>query len=448
MDRRLVCATILLGTALFPSLSVVGCGAEEAFLVSPGIPGEAGTPTERDGADAALADAPSDSLSEGSFGNPIEELAGGYNHVCARRRHGEVYCWGANDSAQLGIPADDAGHATPVRVALPDGGALTATNIGAHGAYTCARLTDGAVRCWGGADFNIDEPYALGRGDGSQKNPPLPVRTPDGELRVDAGWIVAGYQDVCAGPVDDLYCWGGAQKTAIIGPATTELASPFALQSQLPGLRLLALGRTTACAVVQATSGSRDVPGAVKCWGSRDGDSLVLGVETSGATCDYAGNTLPCVRDPTDVPGLSAGVTDLAVTLTLACAVKDEEVWCWGNNKYRWIDPDAGDVPVPRPTRIAGLTGVLRIGVGDSFACALLKAEGTVHCWGVPAPGTSSSGLLQLDTGGNPVLKGAVQLAVSGGHVCARTAQSRVYCVGSAGGSVMPMGFAQEFVVP
>ena len=84
----------------------------------------------------------------------VAELALGGAHSCARTEAGEVYCWGSNDAAQLGL-ADEAPVSTcqslgrpcsptPRRVAVG-----RARRIVAGFAHTCALLGDGSVHCWG-----------------------------------------------------------------------------------------------------------------------------------------------------------------------------------------------------------------------------------------------------------------------------------------------------------
>lgn len=49
---------------------------------------------------------------------PALSIAAGNRHTCALLESGDLYCWGANDRGQLGVPAAPGG-AVPVRVVLP-----------------------------------------------------------------------------------------------------------------------------------------------------------------------------------------------------------------------------------------------------------------------------------------------------------------------------------------
>ena len=75
----------------------------------------------------------------------VVELAAGAFHTCARLTDGTVRCWGDNANGQLGQGSVSA------RITLPTAvpGIASAVEIAAAGAHTCARLSDSTVTCWG-----------------------------------------------------------------------------------------------------------------------------------------------------------------------------------------------------------------------------------------------------------------------------------------------------------
>jgi alpha-tubulin suppressor-like RCC1 family protein len=75
-------------------------------------------------------------------GAVVSAVALGERHTCALAG-GAVYCWGANDSAQLGIGALT-GQTVPATPAVASG--ATAVAVGQN--HACA-LAGGALRCWG-----------------------------------------------------------------------------------------------------------------------------------------------------------------------------------------------------------------------------------------------------------------------------------------------------------
>jgi alpha-tubulin suppressor-like RCC1 family protein len=90
------------------------------------------------------------------------QVAAGGAHTCTLYATGEVRCWGANDSGQLG---DDSmnGRPTPVPVTNLTGG----TSISAGRSHSCARTQSG-TRCWGNNQYGQ-------LGDGTQMNRLTPV---------------------------------------------------------------------------------------------------------------------------------------------------------------------------------------------------------------------------------------------------------------------------------
>jgi alpha-tubulin suppressor-like RCC1 family protein len=139
-------------------------------------------------------------------GKTITQIAAaGTFHTCALDSAGAAFCWGLNDFGQLGIgPRASSSVPAPVYT----GGVLagkTLTQLAAgHGNNTCALDSAGAAFCWG-----PNESGQLGDGTGTGSNVPAAVST-SGVLagKVLIG-ISAGYEHTCALSVaGTAYCWG------------------------------------------------------------------------------------------------------------------------------------------------------------------------------------------------------------------------------------------------
>lgn len=74
----------------------------------------------------------------------VLEVAVGETHSCAVDKDGAVWCWGSNQSLQLGAGGGEL-VSGPVEVPLPGPAAEVATGR----AHTCAVLRAGGVYCWG-----------------------------------------------------------------------------------------------------------------------------------------------------------------------------------------------------------------------------------------------------------------------------------------------------------
>jgi len=90
---------------------------------------------------------------------------GGY-HSCARLTNGRLRCWGANYSGQLGDGTAD-NRTTPV----PVPGLSGVAGLALGDEHSCARLTSGRLRCWG-ANYSGQ----LGDGTTDDRLTPVQVR--------------------------------------------------------------------------------------------------------------------------------------------------------------------------------------------------------------------------------------------------------------------------------
>ena len=72
-------------------------------------------------------------------------VVAGSDHTCALVANGEVRCWGANGSRQMG----DNTNTNRTTAVAPSGSLSGAVAIGAGREHTCAAFADGLVRCWG-----------------------------------------------------------------------------------------------------------------------------------------------------------------------------------------------------------------------------------------------------------------------------------------------------------
>jgi hypothetical protein len=104
-------------------------------------------PTPGDNVLAASATAATARLTAiGTVGFPASALAMGGTHACALTRSGDAYCWGTNRAGQLGIgTTDPMVHPLPARVS----GGLTFTSVVAGTWHSCGLTTSGDIYCWG-----------------------------------------------------------------------------------------------------------------------------------------------------------------------------------------------------------------------------------------------------------------------------------------------------------
>ena len=95
---------------------------------------------------------PVEVLGDAGVGNlsGIVSLTAGYQHVCALTSSGTVFCWGSNATGQLGNDTTNQ-EFTPVEVlGVAGAGDLSnIVNLSAGNGHTCALASTGNVYCWG-----------------------------------------------------------------------------------------------------------------------------------------------------------------------------------------------------------------------------------------------------------------------------------------------------------
>jgi LPXTG-motif cell wall-anchored protein len=252
-----------------------------------------------------------------------------------------VKCWGYNFWGQLGLGdtnhrGDETGemgdNVPTIDLGLVYG--VTVTAIVAGGYHTCALLSSGGMKCWGG-NWNGQ----LGLSDTNHRGDEI------GEMGVTL-------------PVIDLGLINGVTVTAI------------------------AAGNAHTCALLSS--------GGVKCWGGNgDGQLGLDDMNNRGDQPGEMGVTLPVI----DL-GLADGVSVTAITVDgyHACALLSSGgVKCWG---YNWGQlglgdlnnrgDEVGEMGSNLPSVDSGLANgvtVTAITAGDNHTCVLLSLGG-VKCWG------------------------------------------------------------------
>lgn len=181
----------------------------------------------------------------------FKQLALGVNFTCGLATDGRVYCWGLNDTGQLGTANTGTGcgglRCSPTPV-LAAGGKRFAT-IAAGRSYLCGLTPDGTGWCWGYESL----PLPNGHPNPSFMPDPRKVTGAPRFVRISAG----GYHTCALTPNDEAWCWGIDALGA--GPSKLESAVPVKVSG---GHRFqeIAVGRITTCGLERS--------GAVYCWGA------------------------------------------------------------------------------------------------------------------------------------------------------------------------------------
>lgn len=390
-------------------------------------------------------------LTGGTTASDWSQVAAGRGHTCGRRG-GDVYCWGGDDSGEVGVVATPRVD-LPTKVTLP----APATDVCTGGHHTCA-AAGGTIYCWG-------DGTAGQRGDDSVA---MAAHLPRPIVSAHTDWtdVECGEQHTCARRGGDLYCWGdlGNQRLGRLADG-----NDHDVPTDLPaaaGVSAYALGLSHTCAIRGA---------ALWCWGTYD-DSTghpptalalpgaiapTLVSAGGGGTCASDGATTYCFGGGEDGEAgdgsfarrtaATAPVVDLPSVAALAsgdrfhCAVDSGgDLRCWGRNSHGQLGTGVPAIGFG-PTRVGtGTWSIVR--ASNDTTCAIDDA-GALACWGRNFDGeVGDTALGPYVDAPHPIVVPTVarwrDVGVGHGHACAVTDVGAVYCWGAdaAGQLGVPAG--------
>lgn len=293
---------------------------------------------------------------------------------------------GLGDHNPRGTGPDQMGNALP---AVDLGQGKTATSIAVGPGHTCAVLSDGLVKCWGSSSsgaLGLGDELDRG-GEPGQMGDKLPtVNLGQGKI---AKAVAVGSRHTCALLSDGaVKCWGGNSEGQLgLGDTLTRGTSPEQMGDKLPTVNLgggttakaIAAGDTHTCVLLSDDS--------VKCWGMNYDGQLGLGDKESRGDDANEMESLPAVNLGT---GKTAKV--IGAGGGKSCAIlSDDSLKCWGLNAYGDLGKgdlqsrgdsanEMGDALFPVDIE-GGKKKVAAVAVGFSHICAFLS-DGTIKCWG------------------------------------------------------------------
>jgi alpha-tubulin suppressor-like RCC1 family protein len=132
---------------------------------------------------------------------------------------GAAYCWGDNESGQLGDGTTTPNYWSPVPVL----GELTFAEVSAGTHYSCGVTTGGAAYCWGWNSVG-----QLGDGTTTDRTTPVPVLGGLTFARVSAGY----YHTCGVTTTGAAYCWGENNYGQLGNGTTTPSTVPVKVAGQ------------------------------------------------------------------------------------------------------------------------------------------------------------------------------------------------------------------------
>lgn len=328
-----------------------------------------------------------DNLPAVNLGMAATAVTAGENHTCALLSDGTVRCWGYNDSGQLGLGDQNNWGDVPVEKdmfpVVDLGQGATATAIAAGWNHTCARLSSGAVKCWGN---NASGQLGLGHSNNMGDEPGEMAALPTVNLGpgLTAKAIAGGGQHTCAWlSTNAVKCWGlaaegqlGLDDDVNLGDNAGEMGS---------ALPTVPIGSVIAVRAGYAHTCALFASGAVKCWGYNGSGQLGLGNTEDKGNSPGEMATLPAAVD------LGGPAIAIALGSYHTCArLTGIGVKCWGNNYYGQLGLENDKYRGNDMNEMGAALGVVDLGIGVSASaisahgwqsCALVTGA-RVKCWG------------------------------------------------------------------
>ncbi len=396
----------------------------------------------------------------------VAAIEAGEAHTCALAKSGRVRCWGKNSAGQLGTGTgnnigDDEKVADGTDVDL-QGEKVVQLALGKS--HTCALFDSGDVACWGA---NTSKQLGFAGNGLTQPDFGKPVQNVSGATAIFSG---PGANHTCAVVPDGVKCWG-ANDAAQLGQMSTApdgLAPVMPLN--LGGLEIwkVALGLRHTCALLEGGEvicwGTNDV-GQL---GSGDNPDPPDPPTVIGDN-EFPQPAVP--PGPFDM--ISAKAVDLCAGEVYNCAVLQDgngdptRVACWGRNTGGKLgygpgvtfDDNLGDFepasdgPVDPGVALASSENIVDLACGSQHTCVVFE-DGAMQCWGVNGEGQLGYGIGNENIGDNELAndKGPLEAppalrSVGGYHRCMLTQWGGVRCWGKNNRGQLGLGSTKDYGV-
>lgn len=336
--------------------------------------------------------------------------------------NGGAKCFGLNNSGSMGsgsfnsspTPTDVVGMTSNVSKVSISG------NFGDGYTHTCGLTTSGALKCWGSNAYG-----QIGDNSITVRGSPVTI-FPSGVQDFEVA--STGNHSCAITTSGGLKCWGRNHMGQLGIGSTTNSLVPTDVTGLSSGVTQVTAGKGHTCAIVN---------GGVKCWGSNGYGEL--GTGSTGAS----------VLTPQDVPGLGSGVTYISagglVYNSKTCVVQNGGVKCWGDGSGGALGNGTLS-NMYSPTQVTGLTsGISKVKVNEYDACAL-TTTGALKCWGLNSNGEMGNGnltqsLTPVDVPG--MQSGVLDFDIGRHSVCILALGNSMKCWGENYAGALGLGYAE-----
>lgn len=173
--------------------------------------------------------------------------------------------------------------------------------------------------------------------------------------------------------------------------------------------------------------------GRLSCWGLNkhgqigNGDSGVIDGQMDPLT--GASYTVKVAVNPYEV--FSTGVTDVALGYEHTCAIRNEELFCWGSNEFGQIGQGAATGVISHPVSL--LTGAKQVSAHGRWTC-VVSNTGQLACFGtrlVRSAGAAAAAPNLLSNISKVMIpSGVAAVSLSANHGCVLLTSGAIQCFG------------------
>lgn len=303
----------------------------------------------------------------------------GANQTCAIQEDETLWCWGANESFQLGhddslTPIEHGpnyfGHWEPNEITV---GATSFSWIevsaGLH--HSCALKRDPTgftPWCWGNNTFG-----QLGNNTRIAQAEPTQVSTNADWINISSnGGHSCGIRETSILPLRrELYCWGRNNAGQVGNGSNDDVLQPTRIGSDHDWISITT-GAVHSCGIREISAIPQER--ALFCWGSNQIGQLGFENNQTNAIVPTQ------VDESTNWGSVYAGEFSNCGTRLF----NTPQVFCWGDNRDQQSSLSFTSI-AEVPVIMAGAKRWIDIAVGASHTCALYKTalgQGEVQCWG------------------------------------------------------------------
>lgn len=361
----------------------------------------------------------------------FQELTVGVSHNCTIDADSKLWCWGANDSGQLG----DGTQSSRIGPRLIEP-AERWRAVAIAGDYSCGIRRDDSLWCWGS------------NSSGQLGFDTTGMSLTGHSIAAEGPWTnvsVAGLASCATKRGGELWCWGNTF-TAL--PKNAQGFTQFgAGQSwQRPVLTGDYLCGDDGTGTLTCWPRARDAFPAVQRWRWLNGydaidHSHVCGIDAADDSAWCWQTTAPGraavgasidedAAIPKQVPG-EAKWQILGVGRNHACGIQlDASLWCWGNNDFGQLGVDTRSTALA-PVKVSNEAVWQRVGAGEAHTCAMQR-DGSIWCTGSNERGQLGQGVQPHRAKPTEVLRNARAIMTFGNESCSILANGALWCWGRA----------------